>query len=144
MNLKKTLDSGATLEVTMASFEVGHKLLKCVMREVEGVKLSLGVKAKTLQDFFAMEINDEALNTLKNVVTRLIGSDALDEALWPCMERALYNNQKVSRDLFEDERNRADYLVVAKEVLLFNLSPFLKNLSSLFQGSPAKATESQK
>ena len=144
MNLKKTLDSGATLEVTMASFEVGHKLLKCVMREVEGVKLSLGVKAKTLQDFFAMEINDEALNTLKNVVTRLIGSDTIDEALWPCMERALYNNQRVSRDLFEDERNRADYLVVAKEVLLFNLSPFLKNLSSLFQGSPTKTTESQR
>jgi hypothetical protein len=144
MNLKKTLDSGSILEVTLAPFEVGHKLLKSVMKELESVKISMGVKAKSLQEFFDLDVNDEAINTLKNLLTRLIGSELVEESLWACMERATYNNKKINRDTFEEVKAREDFLIVAKEVLWFNLSPFLKNISSLFQGIQVKSTQSQK
>lgn len=144
MNLKKTLDSGNILEVTLAPFEIGHRLLKSVTKELESVKIGLGIKGKNLQDLFEMDINDEAINTIKNIITRLISSDIVEESLWACMERATYNNQKISRDTFENEKAREDFLVVAKEVLWFNLTPFLKHLGSLFQGMLVKNTTNQK
>lgn len=141
MNLKKTLDSGALLEVTLAPFAVGHNLLKSVMRELESVNINLGLKGKnTLKDVFS-DIGDEAVNTIKNLAVRLVASEKVEESLWACMERATYNNIKISRDTFEDEKSRGDYLIVAKEVLWYNLGPFLKNLSSMFPGLLSRATE---
>jgi hypothetical protein len=130
--MKKTLPSGAVLDMTMCPFQVGDRLLKVVMAEAESVKVALGIKAKTLKDLFDVDFNDEMINTLKNLVARMIASDAVSEVLWQCMERVTYNNQKVTKDTFDKEEARADYLIVFKEVLWFNLYPFFKNLGSLF------------
>jgi hypothetical protein len=119
MNLKKTLDSGAVLEVTMADFKTGHRLFKAVMEEIKDVEMSDG---------------DNVIVVIKNVATGILSSDKVEAMLWECMGRAIYNNQKVVPALFEDEQIREDYLVVAKEVLWFNLGPFLKYLSSLLSG----------
>lgn len=143
-NLKKTLDSGAVLEVTMAPFEDGHRLLKAVMREAESVKVSLGVKGKTLGDIFSLELTDETLDMIKNVVSRLVSSDTIEEALWICIGRATYNNVKITKDTFEDEKARGDYFLVMKEVLGFNLRPFVKNLASLFTDLKQRSTNNQK
>jgi hypothetical protein len=141
--MKKTLDSGATLEVTLSPFEVGHRLLKAVVREIEMVNVEFGVRGKSFKDIFE-DIGDEAVNTIKNMAARLVSSDAVEEILWLCMERATYNGIKINRDTFEDERARGDYLIVAKEVLWFNLAPFLKNLASMFPALVGKTTTSQK
>ena len=135
MGTIKTLDSGAVLDLTLAPFEAGHKLLKAVMREIEQVNVS--------KEALSGEMNEGALNTIKSLLARLIYSDAVEAALWPCMDRALYNNKRISKDLFEDEAARADYLPVVKEVLLFNLSPFTKNLTSLLSEVMGKPTGSQ-
>ena len=50
-NPKITLPSGAELEVQMASFQTGHRLLKTVLRELEGVEISIGVKFSAIKDF---------------------------------------------------------------------------------------------
>ena len=60
------------------------------------------------------------------------------------MERGSYTNngvtKKINKDLFEDEKARADYIPILKEVLVFSLFPFLKNLNSLLEGLPALNT----
>ena len=112
-NLKKTLDSGAILEVSMSPFEVSHGLLKAVMKEVESIKIGG---------------EENPINSIKNFAAKVIYSDSIQAALWTCMERATYNNVKISKDLFEDERIREDYLVIVKEVMVYNLSPFMKSL----------------
>ena len=117
-NLKKTLDSGAVLEVSMSPFEVSHGLLKAVMKETEGINIT---------------DKDNVINVIKNFAARIIYSESIQTALWLCMERATYNNIKISKDLFEDEKIRGDYLTVVKEVMVYNLSPFLKSLK--FQSS---------
>lgn len=138
-NLTKKLDSGADLEVTMASFAESNLLRKAVMREVETVKVSFEGEGKALKDLFQMEMNDAAINTIKNMLMRLAASDSIEDALWPCLGRATYNRKKIDRDTFEDEAARGDYLVVAKEVLWFNLSPFFKNLGSMLSAIPQKS-----
>ena len=139
MNYKKTLDSGAVLEVTMSPFGVGHRLLKVLMRELEGVNLTLG----SMKDWKEM-FEGEGLNTLKNVLSTLIASDALEEALFACMERATYNGVKITKDIFEDTNARGDYFIIAKEVAWFNLSPFFKNLRSLVPQAAASLTGTQR
>lgn len=101
-NLIKKLDSGADIEIQVASFEKSHKLLQAV-------------KASMIP--------------FDNLID-LIVSPAVQPALWDCMEVCLYNNQKVSRGTFEEEDARGDYLVVAKEALVANLRPFFKSLAS--------------
>ena len=123
-NLEKTLPSGSVLVIQLASFGEGNKLLKAVMKELRSVDINIGAKAKTLSDFFSLELNDETINTFKNLLSTLLSSDAISEALWACAGRATYNKQKVIQDLFEDEKARGDYLVVMKEILLHNLRPF--------------------
>ena len=142
----KKLESGATLEVTMASFAEAHKLLKAVAKELETVNLSFGAKGKGLGDVLSNVGGDEAINTIKNIFVRLIASEEIEAALWACMERATYAlpgqtvGLKINRETFEDKRARPDYLPVAKEVLVYTVSPFLQNLSSLFSAIAPKNT----
>ncbi len=125
------LPSGAELDITMASFDEANRLFKVVNREVEKVKISLGVLGKVgkLDD---INVTDDLINTLKDLGTRLLGSDEVESALWPCMLRSTYNKERVTKDLFDREATRGEYLVIAKEVMVYNLTPFFGSLSSLF------------
>ena len=141
---KVTLPSGAVLDITVSSFEASMNLLKAVMREVEQVKLNFGSTAPNMREFLNQPAGEEVLNTLKNLVSRLIYSPEVTEALWVCMGPVRYNDRKVDKMLFEDEAVRGDYFAVAKEVLMANIAPFMKNLTSLFPAALAKPTENQK
>ena len=75
---------------------------------------------------------------------KLLSSDLISAALWPCMARSLYNGQKILQATFEDEAAREDFLIVQGAVLEFNLRPFFKSLGLLSPAAPEKSTESQK
>lgn len=121
-NLKKKLESGAELEVTMAGFEECMNLDEAVKAELAGIDFD---KESTIT-FYA----------------KLSGSRRLKEALWPCMLRATYNGQKITKETFEPEQARADFFPVAQEVLVFNLRPFFQGLGSQFAGIFLKVTGS--
>ena len=142
-NLKKKLESGADIEIQMASWEVCNRLLKVVMREVEAVKINLGAKGgmKSLAD---LDVNDDLLNTIKDISARLISSDAVEAVLWDCFKTVVYNGQRITkRDVFEPAEAREDYLPIAKEVLVYNLASFFKSLGSMWSGI-TKSTAGQK
>lgn len=107
-----TLGSKAILKITSSPFEDAHKLYKAVM----------GVVSKTV---FSSE---EAIS----FIAKISISEEVETALWPCMGRATYNGRKINKELFEEDDVRGDYLIIAKEVLAFNLAPFLSSLSSVF------------
>jgi hypothetical protein len=129
--MEKVLSSGAVLNLSLCSFSEGTKLMKSVTRELKNTPIMLGTE-------------QFSFNTIKNIATVLISSNEIEEALWPCMERGSYTNngvtKKINKDLFEDEKARADYIPILKEVLVFSLFPFLKNLNSLLEGLPALNT----
>jgi hypothetical protein len=124
--MTKTLKSGTKLEMTMGSFEESHRLMKAVAKELEGIPL------------------DSPLKILSSVTLRALSSEAIEAALWPCMNRCLYNDRHINKELFQDEKIREDFVEVAKEVLDYNLAPFLKNLSSLLSDIKTQATFGQR
>lgn len=134
--MEKILDSGAKLNITLADFEVCDRLLIAVSKEMEGIGISLGLKDGSLADFFQMDINkDAALNTLKNAIMRLASSTLIRPILWECLQRVTYcpaggSPLKITPKTFEGEKERGDYLIIAREVLVTNLRPFFPNLSS--------------
>lgn len=118
--MKKTLESGAVLDMTMAPFVEGHRLFKAVAKELKAVHIQANGQA------------EGALNAIKDIVASLVSSDEVESALWACMGRAAWNGRKAEPGLFEDEKAREDFLIIQKEVLLFNLGPFQKSLKSMF------------
>jgi len=109
--LRKTLDNGVELVVQMGSWEESHRLYKAVMAVVEKSSIQ----------------KDEMIN----FVARMTISDPIDAALWSCMGRATYGGAKITKSTFEDVTAREYYLVIAKEVLVYNLLPFFKHLNLL-------------
>src|SRR5690242_20291792 len=116
-----TLKSGAVLTVAIASFASGNKLMKTVARELSGVDFNLELKNLD-------ELSEKDINVLKNVVFRIIQSDAIEQALLECMKKCLYNDQRITLETFETEDARQDYLPVAWEVMKANLRPFFSGL----------------
>lgn len=119
-----TLKSGAELAVQLAPFSVANKLVKAVARELTTVNFDMDLGSVDLA-----KIQPKDINTLKNAAFQLLQSDPVEAALMACMERCLYNGQKIVKATFEDENTRADYLPVAWEVMKANLTPFFKNLA---------------
>ena len=143
--MQKILDSGAVLDLTLCSFSEGCQLMKAVAKELKNTTISLGSKeVNGLGDIFKVQFGDEALNTIKNLVTGLISSDTIEATLWPCIMRGTYTKDgvvsKINKDLFEDEKARADYIPILKEALVFNLSPFFKSLKSMLKDIPGAST----
>ena len=131
--MKMTLKSGATLEITRSPFVIGHKLFKTVLKEMKGVSLKLGLKdGQTLGGLFDLQLTDEVLNTAKDGIFTLLSSQEIEDVLWECFDRVLYNNKKITKNLFDDEKICEDYLEVCKNVLGENLRPFKTSLEFLF------------
>jgi hypothetical protein len=109
--------------------------MKAVAKEIKNTQISLGAKGQ-MGDFLKLQVGDDAINTIKNLVTGLLASDEIEAALWPCIERGTYNGIHIKKDIFEDEKVRADYIPILKEALVYNLSPFFKSLKSLVKDIP--------
>ena len=139
-----TLPSGSKLDMTPASFDEGTDLLEAATKELGTVSLTLGIKPKDgqnlLQAILSLEVGDDAVNTLKNVICKLIASKEVKAALWKCIGRTSLNGVKLTTmDYFDDPEKRADYLPMLKEVLVFNLGFFTKDLGSLLLGLKPQA-----
>lgn len=109
-----TLTSGATLDVTtLPAFEVSDALYKAFLKDVLlPVAPDRDIDQSLLKDFFC----------------RGFTSEDVKKALWKCMEKALYNGQKITKDTFEAEEARQDYIDVCYHVLVRNIEPFMKGL----------------
>jgi len=141
--MEKVLESGALLNLSICSFAEGNRLMKAVAKEIKNTQISLGAKGQ-MGDFLKLQVGDDALNTIKNLVTGLLASDEIEAALWPCIERGTYDGVHIKKDIFEDEKVRADYIPILKEALVYNLSPFFKSLKSLVKDIPLVSTSIQK
>lgn len=127
---KVILPSKAVLELTMGTIEECDNLLNAFLNEAQNVGINLGKDFKGLESFGEMDVNSDMVNTMKNAFCQIVKSKAVKEAVFVCGKRGTYNNAPLSKDSFEPETARGDYLIAIKEVVWFNLSPFFVNLNS--------------
>lgn len=113
---KVTMPTGAKLYVVASSFENSWALFQAVTEEYK--KLDIAVSKEFDMTF------------IKDVFCIFMSSKLIQEKLWACMDKALYNDSRVTVDTFEDEKAREDYLAVCEEVAKKNLAPFTKDLYS--------------
>ena len=130
-----TLPSGRTLEVKIVPFSMGKKLFKTLARELLLVRLDLDItKIKN--------VGDLDVNVLKDALLQVISSDAIEACFFECGEKCLIEGVKITKDSFEHETARQDYLPAAWEVMKANLTPFFKGLASALPTGEAPKAKS--
>lgn len=122
---KFQLESGKILEISLAPVETALELLRAFMIECKNAGLNL----KIGQDDTIANVLGRNTEALLNVAS----SKAVLEAVKECSARNLYDKQKFSMELFEDEKARGDFIPVMVLTAIENLQPFFPNLHIIFE-----------
>ena len=115
------LPTGAQLTVTESSFQDVDALMSALSDAGIGVPLA--------NDLMGMDVT-----VLKDALLKAYKSDALKNAIFKCGERAMYENVKVTRALFDDpklkDQARADYFLILWHIVEVNCAPFFVKIFS--------------
>lgn len=111
------LPSGAILKIALPPFDVSKALMQAVTEEAKGMKLNA---------------ESDLAQIYKDVFCFGVSSRSIEAALWECMKKCTYNagaaDMKITKETFEPENARQDYLTVCVEVAKANIGPFVKSL----------------
>ncbi len=110
------LPSGAELQITLSPFEVSNDLFKAFLEEMKLLKIDPQA--------------DIDINLFKDLFCYGFSSKKIETCLYKCFEKSLYNKFKITKETFEPEDVRQDYLSVCIEVAKANIMPFTKSLSA--------------
>ena len=136
--MKQELSSGATVEVTPAAFLTTWKLATAVIFafKMNGINIKIGEKFNT------EKLLKDNLNGFLGGFIDVITNERVLDLVFECGKSAIYTkngvSQKITKDLFEEEENRADFMetmyIVAKENLLpFFPKALIKSLATIGQ-----------
>lgn len=107
------MPSGAVLRVNAAPFKDSKLLWQEVLAEFKGVPFNSEIQISEI---------------IKDLACTIFASKKIELALWNCAKRSLYNDAHVQEEIFEDAKARDDFMAVCTELLMENISPFLKGL----------------
>jgi hypothetical protein len=97
--------SGAEVNINPASFEAANNLKNEIFR------------AESENKGFSVSLPDTDRGVLA--------------ALWHCLARCTYNNNKITPEIFEATAAREDYYPILSACVKENLTPFLRGLASV-------------
>lgn len=117
---------GKELLIHPAKFKDAFALKMAVAKSLKGSNTD--IKGDSTTDTKTLITSN--FNVLIDAVLSVDTSEEVSNALFRCANKAVFNNQKVNEDFFEDVDNREYYYPIMIEVLKVNLLPFFKNLSS--------------
>lgn len=121
---KFMLQSGKVVELSLAPIETALNLYRTVIGECKNAGLNLKITDdETIADLILK--NTEAL-------LNILGSERVMEAVKECSVKNLYDKQRFSVELFEDEGARGDFLPVIYLTAMENIRPFFPNLLIVF------------
>lgn len=120
--IKYQLKSGKLLEIDLVPISIALELYRTVLNECAFCKFDLKIEENMTMLELAGK-NSEAL-------FRILGSENVMEVVQRCCAKVLYNKERFSMDLFEDEKARGDLFGVLIIVALENLLPFFPQLRS--------------
>lgn len=136
--LKFQLKSGKQLEFNLAPIDKALNLYRAIIYECKGDKIKLDKLVNALKAAYAGEEVQDGFSILdvlvdnKEAILSVIGSEYVMNAIQECCDKVLYDKQRFSLELFEDEKNRADFFGIMVIVALENLSPFFYQTPTYF------------
>ena len=128
--MKNILESGASLDVSIADVRTGFRLFSKVVSEFKKNGIDIEVYFDSKKGFDINKMMDDRGN--RNFIIRglldVVTSESILDLLLDCAKSAIYEKngvqQKVSLAVFEDEEARGDFFDVMKLILMTNIKPF--------------------
>ena len=108
------LESGAEFRVSLAPFSEAKDLYQAILKCMTGMKIN--------------DQDEIDVNFFKDIFCILLSSKEVEEKIWQCLGRAVYNGNKITTQTFEDEKARGDYIPICYEVAWMNIEPFTRGL----------------
>ena len=129
--IKFKAPSGANVEIAIVEIGISWRLNKVVM-----AALGAGGFSKIF-NAIPKEKNIDVMQVLEaspiiDALISVLTSEDVEEYVWQVLERCLYNGQKITRETFDPEKNRGDFIIVASRALWENVRPFWLPLISQF------------
>lgn len=121
---KYILNSGKMVEMNLATTEQALSLYRAIIQECKGAGLDITIK----EDTTVQELLDRNMEAKLNV----IGSEKVIDTIIECCDKVLYDKQRFSMELFENEKNKQDFFPLLTLVAVENLRPFFPNLDIIF------------
>lgn len=118
-----TTKGGVKVVLNPASLDKAFKLKALV----EKALLKQGIKL-----FDVLEQGEIGYEDLFNLAMAIDSDVDVFDACFECMEKSIYNNIKISKEVFEDETARGDLYEVLFYCLKVNVYPFFRHLLSSF------------
>lgn len=122
--LKFQLKSGAKIEYNLAGIEQALGLYRALIAECKHA----GVDITVLEGEAVLDVVMKNKEALLNIM----GSELVMECIKNCCAKVLYNGQKFSMDLFEEEKARQDFFPLMVLVGVENVRPFFPNLHTAY------------
>jgi hypothetical protein len=124
-----SLPSGAKLSLGLTPFSVSKALYQALLEEARSVKVEFNT--------------DLDINLFKDLFISAATSPKVEACMWKCLERCLYNGQRITEQTFEPVETRKDYIQVLIEVAKHNVIPFFESLRSAYDQAREKIKSSQ-
>jgi len=126
-----TLKSGATLNITPSSFMDANGLKKAVLHATKGLDIDLvALKNGGLKNL--------ELSSVADPIIDIFTSNQVEEAVFKCGIRAMYNGMKIDRGLFDDPnvgiQAREDFHEICYRIFEVNCFPLFKQTFSMWTG----------
>lgn len=122
--LKFQLKSGKIAEMNLSPIETALTLYRSVIYECKGAGLDLSIADEATVGDLILKNTEALLN--------ILGSTLVMDAIKDCCDKVLYNKQRFSMEIFEDEKTRGDFFPLMYLVALENLRPFFPEAHIIF------------
>ena len=141
MNKQLTSANGLPIILNYANMEDVEQLIQLIARKAKELNLTEVIKSlsSSMEEFLAQDL-ETVLPLLQQIICELESSEEFNNIVYNLLRVCTYNGIVITRQLFNDKPElREDFYTLKIEVIKFNLSPFLKNLSGrLFQMTSVK------
>lgn len=121
---KYILRSGKKIEFNLSSIENALSLFRTFTSELSRSKLTLPTDELTF---------GELLEKNQSIIFNILSSEHVTECIKACCDKVLYDGQRFSMDLFEDEENRQDFFGLMTLIGVENIRPFFPDLEIAYE-----------
>ena len=114
------------------AFSLDTETLRLISTELKAVNIDISSDIKGLMSLLDKTNENKnfapLLNTLKDGLLQLLGSEAVSLHVDKLMKAHTIDGKAITPNSFQKQENRKDYLPIAKAVLLHSITPFFEGL----------------